>query len=121
MRLAEARQDRGQHRAAHHLACGQPDRSTFLGIGAGSGAHQRFGSARHRLGVGKQFARGLRGNESGLRAEEQRQAEIGFELVDVPSERRLGQRQLARRRRQAPLGHHCQEGAISFPFRLGHT
>ena len=58
------------------------------------------------------------GVEAARRAREQRHAERRLQRVDVPPDRRLAQRQLSRRARQAAVAHHLAEGAQRVPWRL---
>src|SRR5690348_6324822 len=63
----------------------------------------------------------LRGHETRLRTREESASQRPFELIDMPSDRGLSQRQRARGARKTAFAENREERAIKIPARICHT
>src|SRR5882672_210578 len=71
--------------------------------------------------MARHVPRGVGWREAALGANEQRGAEVPFELGDLPPKSRLGQSQASRRRREASVAEDGKKRAKMAPIRLDHT
>ena len=101
MRLAKRGENRRQDLDTHHFARGQPHDAFRLVERAGRSPEKRRRRRSHRFRMRMELQGPARRRKSRLRTREKRLPERGFEFLDVPTQRRLREFELARRGGQA--------------------